>query len=457
MNPLSEITGTGPCWFMGASYGRTEDQTNRFLEQGIWENGYEDKYLELVKSIPVGARIAIKASFTRKHSVPYNNEGKYVSVMAIKAIGNVTENPGDGRRLTVDWNPVHPQLEWYFYTNRNTVWKVSPDNWKSVALIGFTFSNESQDIERFLRDLEVSPVDPAQVPYSKEDLVAEGCFAELSIIETMLERLQSKKNLILQGPPGTGKTWLAKRLGFALIGHRDYNKVRAVQFHPNSSYEDFIRGWRPAQGGRLNLVDGPFLELANDAIENPDTNWVLVIEEINRGNPAQMFGEMLTLLESDKRNSSEAIQLIYRNDKTERVYIPQNMYIIGTMNIADRSLALVDFALRRRFAFINLEPALGDTWLNWVIKNCGIDRDILLNIQDRLNALNEKIAADPSLGRQFQVGHSFVTPPADEKVSDPNNWFRQIVATEIYPLLEEYWFDDPDKALEAGKSLLEGI
>ena len=99
--------------------------------------------------------------------MPYNNEGKYVSVMAIKAIGNVTENPGDGRRLTVDWNPVHPQLEWYFYTNRNTVWKVSPDNWKSVALIGFTFSNESQDIERFLRDLEVSPVDPAQVPYSK--------------------------------------------------------------------------------------------------------------------------------------------------------------------------------------------------------------------------------------------------------------------------------------------------
>ena len=437
---------------MGASYGGTDDQTARFLEQGIWENGYERRYLELVKSISVGERIAIKSSYTRVHGVPYDNDGKHVSVMAIKAIGLVTENPMDGS-LKVSWTPLQPQREWFFYTNRNTVWKVSPGNWKSDALIRFTFENEQQDIDRFVRDPEFHP----EASYTIEDLVGEGCFSERSSVETMLTRLETKKNLILQGPPGTGKTWLAKRLAFALIGQRDQNRVRAVQFHPNSSYEDFVRGWRPAQEGRLILVDGPFLEMVDNAKKDSDNRWVLVIEEINRGNPAQMFGEMLTLLESDKRNPSEAIQLIYRNDKNERVYIPPNMYIIGTMNVADRSLALVDFALRRRFSFINLEPSLGDSWIDWVEENSGIGREILVDIQERLTILNEKIVTDSNLGRQFQVGHSFVTPPAGEKVSDASVWFRQIVETEIYPLLEEYWFDDPDKALEARNSLLGGF
>ena len=231
-----EATGMGPCWFVGASYGSHEDpdQTPRFLAQGIWENGYEDRYLDRVKSIPAGARIAIKSVYTRKHDVPYDNQGHYVSVMAIKAIGTVRENLGDGRTLRVDWQPLHPPREWYFYTNRGTVWKVSPGDWKSEALIRFTFGNEPQNIERFR---------PGDV-YTVEDLLAEGCFVERPGIETMLERLEMKKNLILQGPPGTGKTWLAKRLAFVLTGQRDSNDVRAVQFHPNFSYEDFVRGWR---------------------------------------------------------------------------------------------------------------------------------------------------------------------------------------------------------------------
>lgn len=150
------------------------------------------------------------------------------------------------------------------------------------------------------------------------------------------------------------------------MGQRDDSKVRAVQFHPNLSYGDFIRGWRPVGDGKLTLVDGPFVEMIKAAAKDPTSRHVVVIEEINRGNPAQIFGEMLTLLEVDKRTPNEALELSYKRSDGERVFIPDNLYVIGTMNIADRSLALVDLALRRRFAFIDLEPTLGKPWHDWV-------------------------------------------------------------------------------------------
>ena len=168
-------------------------------------------------------------------------------------------------------------------------------------------------------------------------------------------------NMILQGPPGTGKTWLAKKLAYALIGQRDEDKVWQVQFHPNLSYEDFVRGWRPQGDGELGLVDGPFLELSEVARQDPNGTYVMVIEEINGGNPASIFGELLTLLEADKRTPDDALTLAYQHTTNERFHIPSNLYVIGTMNLADRSLALVDLALRRRFAFFDLEPAINET------------------------------------------------------------------------------------------------
>ena len=149
----------------------------------------------------------------------------------------------------------------------------------------------------------VAPIEP----YSVDDILTDGCFVAREKLEKILERLRTKKNLILQGPPGTGKTWLAKRVAFALMGQRDDSKVRPVQFHPNLSYEDFIRGWRPAGDGKLTLEDGPFVEMVNAAAKDATSRYVVVIEEINRGNPAQIFGEMLTLLEVDKRTPNEAI------------------------------------------------------------------------------------------------------------------------------------------------------
>ncbi len=151
------------------------------------------------------------------------------------------------------------------------------------------------------------------------------------------------------------------------MGQKDENSLRAVQFHPNLSYEDFVRGWRPSGEGKLTLVDGPFLEIINEAKKDASIKHVVVIEEINRGNSAQILGEMLTLLEADKRTPSEALELSYRRTEGERIHIPANLYVIGTMNIADRSLALVDLALRRRFAFFDLKPTFGDAWRNLVL------------------------------------------------------------------------------------------
>ena len=289
--------------------------------------------------------------------------------------------------------------------------------------------------------------------YTAESIREDGCFLPRSTIEKLLARLESKKNLILQGPPGTGKTWLAKRLAYALIGRRDRNGITAIQFHPTLSYEDFVLGWRPGVDGRLKLNDGVFLR-AIETAKRRSTPHVVVIEEINRGNPAQIFGELITLLEADKRSEDEAVELAYTDGSEPRIaWLPPNLYVIGTMNIADRSLALVDLALRRRFAFATLEPALGPAWRAWVTDKMGIDPATAADIERRLNALNDAIAADSTLGPQFRIGHSYVTPSEPLEPGRAGAWFRDVVETEIGPLLEEYWFDHPNSAQRELKKL----
>jgi 5-methylcytosine-specific restriction protein B len=197
--------------------------------------------------------------------------------------------------------------------------------------------------------------------------------------------------------------------------------------------------------------------MIESAAKDPQARHVVVIEEVNRGNPAHIFGEMLTLLDADKRTPEEALRLSYSRYDEEQVFIPDNLYVVGTMNIADRSLALVDLALRRRFAFIDLEPTLGQPWRDWVQAKCGVSADILSDIETRLLALNKEIASDTSLGPQFQIGHSYVTPPFGMAIGDGREWFRQVVDTEIGPLLTEYWFDSIAKAKQATERLLKDL
>ena len=784
-----------PCWFVGAIWGKQgEDQAPRFIKGGIWENGNDHKYTNVVKSMKVGDRIAIKSTYTRKNNLPFNGHGHVASVLGIKAIGVITENKKDGKQVSVDWREVYDAAkEWYFYTYRNAVWKVAPGDWAADALIDFTFNDIAQDYKKFtshpfwkerfgdipendirfkwtgfyedianalsqyrenrpalikfalalaekynlsyIQGKELDDIDPFTVmgifnrgmtddnrkklaseiaqflkvdtpapisfeaipilnnqnswffwgngerndddidnlwalfdvakqyaddtagedsedflslynqvatqkgirwnltmglywirpwfyptlesqsqdylaslsikpelngpkkscsaqdyllmrdnlllrfaedgfpvhsfpelslhawqkpvlknvgkskswknvvltrirdlclrkddarftraefqenyldelkalfpdnnsvefsidnkmqalrdegeidfvksghyewlgfedgvaeplnapelmavePYDIDTIIKDGCFLPQSILGDMLSRLRNKKNIILQGPPGTGKTWLAKRLALALIGEKQPAYIKAVQFHPNLSYEDFIKGWRPSGDGKLELCDGPFLEFVKLAQQDPSQKYIVVIEEINRGNPAQIFGEMLTLLEADKRTPSEALELSYRKEDDKPVYIPENLFVVGTMNIADRSLALVDLALRRRFAFINLKPVFGKPWREWVNAKAGISMSLLEKIEARMMALNQEISADSRLGAQFAVGHSYVTPAFDTEIKDPQHWFQQVIETEIYPLLEEYWFDDHEKALEQKSALLQPL
>lgn len=470
-------------WFVGASWGGV-DQTERFISDGIWQNGHgKEKYSELVARIKPGDRIAIKSKFKRKNNLPFDNQNIDVSGLYIKAIGTVTKAAEDGRTIKVGWQSFEQSKIWYFYTGRyhGTINEAVASNDRARRLIKFAFGDDEQDIKFWLSqpywdkryrtskttpahsldDQEATDTDGEEVeftPYVISDILNDGCFLSEEDLNSALSNLHEKKNLILQGPPGTGKTWLAKRLGYTLIGTKDSEitrkRMRAIQFHPSLSYEDFIRGWRPDSDGRLSLIDGIFLEAVKAARAEPDRPFVLVIEEINRGNPAQIFGEILTLLEKDKRNEDEAIELAYRHSEGERIFVPENLYVVGTMNIADRSLALVDFAFRRRFAFVSLEPVFDEKWLKWC-EESGMDKEILSRIQERMIKLNKEIAEDRALGEQFKIGHSYVTPARDEQVTDTRTWFTEIVKTEIAPLLEEYWFDNHDKVTSSKNSLLD--
>lgn len=464
-------------WFVGAMWDEG-DQTQRFMLEGIWQNGYEDKFTDQVQAMREGDRIAIKASFSRKHDLPFDNRGQVVSVMRIKAIGTVTRNHGDGRTVDVVWDTAFTPRDWFFYTYRSTITRARvEDEVLARRLVAFAFEGAPQDYaffmaqpywrERFLANddgltdgaaeaegTEEDTTPSCSASYGVADIVAEGCFVPEADLQAMLQRWQSKKNLILQGPPGTGKTWLAKRLAKALIDSKSPSdeQLRVVQFHPALSYEDFVRGYRPGGDGKLTLTDGVFLQVVEAARFQPDVDHVLILEEINRGNPAQVLGEILTLIESSKRNKEAAMELAYPRRAGERVYVPENLYVIGTMNVADRSLALVDLALRRRFAFVNLVPGLNAAWEQWCLAK-GMDAASIAHIRSEIEALNQEISQDSALGAQFQIGHSYVTP--HEAVADAQAWFAEVVQSEIGPLLHEYWFDAPDRADAAIAKLLQ--
>lgn len=463
-------------WFVGAMWDEG-DQTQRFVLEGIWQNGYEDKFTDQVQTMREGDRIAIKASFSRKHGLPFDNKKQVVSVMRIKTIGTVTRNHGDGHTVDVVWDTAFAPRDWFFYTYRSTITRARvEDELLARRLVAFAFEGAQQDYaffmaqpywrERFLAsddvlDDEAGEVDGTEedaapsttASYGVKDIVAEGCFVPEADLQAALQCWQSKKNLILQGPPGTGKTWLAKRLAKALIGSKSPGdeQLRVVQFHPALSYEDFVRGYRPGGDGKLTLTDGVFLQVVEAARFKPDVDHVLIIEEINRGNPAQVLGEILTLIESSKRNKDAAMELAYPRRAGERVYVPENLYVIGTMNVADRSLALVDLALRRRFAFVNLVPGLQAAWEQWCLAK-GMDVAAIAHIRSQMEALNQEIAQDRALGAQFQIGHSYVTP--HEAVANALAWFAEVVQSEIGPLLHEYWFDAPERADAAIAKLL---
>ena len=450
-------------WLVGAYWDGAEpaDQTDRFLAEGIWENGYEDRYLDVVRQMKAGDRIAIKAATTQRTGLPFENHGQTVSRMMVKARGTIVRNRGDGRVVEVEWEPRRETRDWYFYTARPTVWRLRKDVDPGQRLIRFVFFDEPQDYQFFIDKGwgKTPPVDDDEVdvapPYSPADLIAEGGFLHEDEVLLAVARLKAKGALILQGAPGVGKTFLARKLSYVLMEARDDRRVTTVQFHPSYSYEDFVRGYRPTgEAGRFELKDGPFMLACERARRDPDRRHVLIVDEINRGHLSQVFGELFMLLEADKRGREHGVTPLYRRADDETFYVPKNLFVIGTMNLADRSLALVDFALRRRFAFVTLEPRFGDPAFRRWLRERKMPETVCQLIVQRMGALNARIVADPQLGPAFRIGHSFFCPTGDDFSGLDESWFRQVVQTEIVPLLEEYWYDAADKARAAADELL---
>ena len=293
---------------------------------------------------------------------------------------------------------------------------------------------------------DVEEVEKSYSSYTKEDFLN-----DVFMSEEEYERLRSvlvfKKNIILQGAPGVGKTYTAKRLAYSLIGEKNVDRVKMVQFHQSYSYEDFIMGFRPSDIG-FELRKGTFYNFCKRAELDAVNDYFFIIDEINRGNLSKIFGELFMLLENDKRGAS--LQLVYSDEKFS---IPDNLYIIGMMNTADRSLAMLDYALRRRFAFFELKPGFEtDGFKNYQLT---INNSKLNNLITCIKNLNYAIVSDETLGEGFCIGHSYLCNLKSESVDD--QVISNIVEYELVPLLKEYWFDEPNLVTEWSEKLRSAI
>lgn len=290
-------------------------------------------------------------------------------------------------------------------------------------------------------------------PYTRSDALAE-LFLTPEEFDDIIARLGRKKNVILQGPPGVGKTFVARRLAYAMMGFADRSRVEMVQFHQSYSYEDFVQGFRPRESGGFSRKDGIFYKFCARAQGDLKNDYFFVIDEINRGNLSKIFGELMMLLEHDKRGEEYAMPLTYSTSADERFYIPENLHLIGTMNTADRSLSLVDYALRRRFAFVDLKPKFDSEKFGKVLRDKGTPKSLIDRIRERLGALNDVISADTrNLGPGYRIGHSYFCP-VGKKITPDDRWFREVVESEIRPLLEEYWIDEAERVAEQVEMLL---
>ncbi len=319
----------------------------------------------------------------------------------------------------------------------------------------FKLTEEEYDIIRYLIDERNEHNNISEIKRYTIEKALENLFLSRAELEDILKILRFKKNIILQGAPGVGKTFIAKRLAYALMRQEASQRVQMIQFHQSYSYEDFIQGYRPNDKESFTLKNGIFYEFCKKAQRDPDNSYIFIIDEINRGNLSKIFGELMMLIEPDKRGKEYAIPLTYAQATDDRFYIPENLYFIGTMNTADRSLAMVDYALRRRFSFISLSPKFETFEFKAFLQSKGVEKELVDKIVRKMSALNKEITKDDkNLGIGYQIGHSFFCPNDGFDAYD-NNWYQCVVQHEIRPLLEEYWFDKLDDVDKHVKSLLD--
>lgn len=419
----------------------SEGSANNGLSTHFKEENLKHKVVSIHKNTSSIGTKKISQSESFKNEIKIGDYFYLCYGNKIKLLGEITSEARESQtdeefleraydiiQIASNNNPYTGYVKWWTPNANTTCIKVKNDDLRKFeSLILEPYFEHS--LEDFFEDINEEEVLFDENNFLKDIYISEEKY------NTLLSLLEKKKNIILQGAPGVGKTYIAKRLAYAMMGEKDDSRIAFTQFHQNYTYENFMLGYKPTKEG-FELQEGIFYKFCKKAEKDPDGDYFFIIDEINRGNISKILGELLMLIENNHRN--EKLILSYNN---EEFCVPSNLYIIGMMNTADRSLALIDYALRRRFSFFDLEPAFDSHIFKQYIE--GLRMPLLNNIIDVIKELNTAIVEDNSLGKGFCIGHSYFC--GLDKDNDLKQQLENIIYYDIIPMLNEYWFDDSQK------------